>query len=89
MVRGVLDFHSQSVVHRDLKPTNIMLVPKKHHLAPQPEPADIDTHNYEVKIIDFGMAKEVESSQSIMTNMVGSLFYRPPELLLGAKRYGK
>ena len=60
MVRGVLDFHSQSVVHRDLRPTIIMLVPKKHHLTPQPEPADIDTHNYEVKIIDLGMAKEVE-----------------------------
>lgn len=23
-----------------------------------------------------------------MTNMVGSLFYRAPELLLGSKRYG-
>ena len=25
----------------------------------------------------------------IMTNMVGTLFYRPPELLIGGRKYGK
>lgn len=66
-----------------------MLTPKKHHLISQPEPADIDTINYHIKIIDYGMAKELDYSQKSMTNMVGSLFYRAPELLLGCKRYGK
>lgn len=65
-----------------------MLSSKKTHLLSQPEPTDIDTNNYHVKIIDCGMAKELDSSRS-MTNMVGSLFYRPPELLLGCKSYGK
>ena len=65
-----------------------MLAPKNTHLQSQPEPADIDTNNYYVKIIDLGMAKELDFSEKSMTNMVGSLFYRAPELLLGSKRYG-
>jgi hypothetical protein len=36
-----------------------MLSPKNQHLVSQPEPADIDTLNYHVKIIDYGMAKEL------------------------------
>lgn len=65
-----------------------MLSSKKTHLLSQPEPTDIDTNNYHVKIIDCGMAKETDYSRS-MTNMVGSLFYRAPELLLGCKSYAK
>lgn len=65
-----------------------MLSSKKTHLLSQPEPTDIDTLNYHVKIIDCGMAKETDYSRS-MTNMVGSLFYRAPELLLGCKSYAK
>jgi serine/threonine protein kinase len=66
-----------------------MLAPKNSHLISQPEPADIDTNNYDVKIIDCGMAKELDYEDKSMTNMVGSLFYRAPELLLGSKNYGK
>ena len=65
-----------------------MLAPKNTHMQSQPEPADIDTNNYNVKIIDLGMAKELDFSQKSMTNMVGSLHYRAPELLLGSKKYG-
>lgn len=65
-----------------------MLSPKNHHVLSQPEPADIDTNNYHIKIIDLGMAKELDYSQKSMTNMVGSLFYRAPELLMGVRKYG-
>lgn len=87
-VKGALEFHSLDIIHRDLKPSNIMLVPKNPQAQSQPEPADIDANNYHLKIIDLGMAKELDFSQKSMTNMVGSLHYRAPELLLGAKRYG-
>lgn len=36
-----------------------MLSPKNPHGLSQPEPADIDTNNYNIKIIDLGMAKEL------------------------------
>lgn len=89
ILKGVEEFHGNEIVHRDLKPSNIMLVSKKSHLISQPDPADIDTYNYHVKIIDYGMAKELDFMGREMTNMVGSLFYRAPELLLGSKHYGK
>lgn len=34
-----------------------MLSPKNTHIISQPEPTDIDTNNYDIKIIDLGMAK--------------------------------
>lgn len=75
------------MIHRDLKPSNIMLSPKNTHLLSQPEPTDFDTNNYLLKIIDCGMARQLDLPS--MTNMVGSLFYRAPELLLGCNSYGK
>lgn len=47
-----------------------------------------DLTNYEVKIIDLGMAKECDVTDQDMTNLVGSFSYRAPELLLGTKHYG-
>eukprot|EP01018_Ginkgo_biloba_P029667 Gb_20773 [translate_table: standard] len=41
----------------------------------------------EVKICDFGLARPYGSPLKTYTNMVVTLWYRPPELLLGAKKY--
>lgn len=75
--------HTCGVVHRDLKPSNIMLGSKSGGNGPVIEPVEISPAFYWVKLIDFGMAREVASEGRNMTNQVGSLFYRAPELLLG------
>ncbi|CAM9715157.1 unnamed protein product, partial [Chrysoparadoxa australica] len=41
-----------------------------------------------VKLADFGLARKLEEKNTDMTNRVITLWYRPPELLLGARRYG-
>ena len=39
-------------------------------------------------IIDFGMAKQMKWNQDFkLTNGVGTLYFRAPELLLGSKKY--
>jgi cyclin-dependent kinase 7 len=45
-------------------------------------------HNGEVKLADFGLARSFSDPYAVMTNQVITRWYRPPELLLGAKFYG-
>lgn len=46
--------------------------------APSLEPLEISPDYYSVKLIDFGMAREVDWHKGDMTNQVGTLFYRAP-----------
>lgn len=62
-------------MHRDLKPANIVL--------------DNGVGD-NLKIIDFGMAKEIKWNPKLsLTNEVGTLYYRAPELLDGGTKYTK
>ncbi|ANB13400.1 cyclin-dependent serine/threonine protein kinase CTK1 [Sugiyamaella lignohabitans] len=45
------------------------------------------TNNGVVKIADFGLTRKVDN-KSALTQTVITLWYRPPEILLGAKEYG-
>lgn len=61
--------HDQNVVHRDLKPNNIMI-----------------DHNGIPKLMDFGLAKNVESDRFSLTQsgeFSGTPHYMAPEVLLG------
>lgn len=63
--------HSQGLMHRDLKPTNIMLCTRKGRA------------NF-VKILDFGMAKLVEGERDITSEqIVGTANYLSPEQIRG------
>lgn len=68
--RGIEYCHRHFVLHRDLKPNNLLISPQG-----------------ELKIADFGMAREMADSGIRMTSLVITLWYRPPELLFGAKQY--
>jgi serine/threonine protein kinase len=77
-----LDYaHAKGVVHRNLKPNNIILIP-----------APSDT--YVVKIADFGVSKgigEKETRQSLARKgeMLGNPLYMSPEQCTGAKIDGR
>ena len=47
-------------------------------------------HRGEIKLADFGLARlyEADDKERPYTNKVITLWYRPPELLLGEERYG-
>jgi len=42
----------------------------------------------EVKLADFGLARDAEDRERPYTNKVITLWFRPPELLLGEEKYG-
>lgn len=67
---ALLALHQKGILHRDLKPDNIMLI---QHM---------EDENF-VKLLDFGLAKQ--SFQTALTqtgNLMGTLRYMAPEIIL-------
>lgn len=71
LVRAIWFCHENFVLHRDIKPNNLLIAA-----------------NGEVKLADFGLARGFGDIHSYMTSNVITRWYRPPELLFGAKHYG-
>ncbi|KAF2209631.1 hypothetical protein CERZMDRAFT_86937 [Cercospora zeae-maydis SCOH1-5] len=69
---SAVDFlHSHWILHRDLKTSNILM-----------------NNRGEIKLADFGMARFVgDPAPSNLTQLVVTLWYRAPELLLGTTTY--
>ncbi|CAL5212759.1 unnamed protein product [Lathyrus oleraceus] len=72
LLSGLDHCHSHGVLHRDIKGSNLLI-----------------DNNGVLKIADFGLANVFDSHHNIpLTSRVVTLWYRPPELLLGANHYG-
>ncbi|KAI1728958.1 protein kinase domain-containing protein [Ditylenchus destructor] len=75
ILSGLEAIHRSNVLHRDIKAANILI-----------------THDGILRIADFGLARldfRQGQASACFTNNVVTLWYRPPELLLGARDYGK
>ncbi|GAO17019.1 uncharacterized protein UV8b_03170 [Ustilaginoidea virens] len=70
LARAVWFCHENYVLHRDIKPNNLLIA------------AD-----GEVKLADFGLARGFADPHRNMTSNVITRWYRPPELLFGARHY--
>ncbi|XP_067934659.1 cyclin-dependent kinase 5 homolog [Watersipora subatra] len=70
LLRGVAFCHSKNVLHRDLKPQNILI-----------------NKNGELKLADFGLARAFGIPVRCYSAEVVTLWYRPPDVLFGAKLY--
>ncbi|XP_028807851.1 probable serine/threonine-protein kinase At1g54610 isoform X2 [Neltuma alba] len=72
LLSGLDHCHSRGVLHRDIKGSNLLI-----------------DNNGILKIADFGLASFFDPNHSVpLTSRVVTLWYRPPELLLGASHYG-
>ncbi|XP_054722380.1 cyclin-dependent kinase 14-like [Uloborus diversus] len=70
LLRGLAFCHQRRVLHRDLKPQNLLI-----------------SETGELKLADFGLARAKSVPSHTFSHEVVTLWYRPPDVLLGSTNY--
>lgn len=70
LLRGLTYIHDRKILHRDLKPQNLLI-----------------NEIGELKLADFGLARAKSVPSHTYSHEVVTLWYRPPDVLLGSKDY--
>ncbi|GIX81214.1 cyclin-dependent kinase 14 [Caerostris extrusa] len=70
LLRGLAFCHQRRVLHRDLKPQNLLI-----------------SEVGELKLADFGLARAKSVPSRTYSHEVVTLWYRPPDVLLGSTNY--
>ncbi|KAK1647276.1 hypothetical protein QYE76_065081 [Lolium multiflorum] len=71
LCKGIAHCHGHGVLHRDLKPQNIL----------------VDKEKMILKIADLGLSRAFTVPMKSYTHEIVTLWYRAPEVLLGATHY--
>jgi serine/threonine protein kinase len=76
MLRGILFLHTHRILHRDLKPQNVLIDSTLPAVSLRT-----------LKLADFGMARAFSLPIPKYTHEVVTIWYRAPEILFGTQEY--
>ncbi|CAO0792705.1 unnamed protein product [Mucor circinelloides] len=74
LLKGIAFCHSHRVLHRDLKPQNLLI-------------NKVNTTKGELKLGDFGLARAYGIPVRSYSHEVVTLWYRAPDVLMGSRQY--
>ena len=92
LLEGIAYLHQRSVVHRDLKPQNLLICDlnnEEKHVPPTDEqlksrrPGDLA-----LKLADFGLARIEGIPVKKYSHEAVTLWYRSPDVIMGSTNYG-
>ncbi|CAN6613982.1 serine/threonine-protein kinase Prr1p [Trichomonascus vanleenenianus] len=87
LAKAVAFLHARNVVHRDLKLENVLLNKNVVELARMASPEEFP--GALVRVTDFGLSKQIDPENPMLTTRCGSEDYVSPELLMGQPYDGR
>jgi serine/threonine protein kinase/WD40 repeat protein len=82
LAEAVAHAHERGVMHRDIKPGNVLMVAARHSADERQPEAMIP------KLVDFGLAKLADAEQNMTQTgtLLGTIRYMAPEMAAGARK---
>ena len=85
LLRGLTYCHRRRILHRDLKPQNLLI--NNQGIFDTKSRTYYLKYSGELKLADFGLARAKSLPTKTYSNEVVTLWYRPPDVLLGSTEY--
>ena len=76
IIKGLNEFHSKNILHRDLKLDNILI-----NFPSEQDKEELNMLSASVKISDFGFSSILKDDKAFAKTNIGTPIYKPPEMI--------